>query len=126
MKNNILRRITGLCMSLIVSMSMSAIPVFSSEKEIAEKMDEDILSVTIPYDISFKVYLSEKAKSSAVISKNFNIENHSKKDVVVIMKTIHYTFNDKENSESSEVPITVDMMEKSGKKLLYMPLNRNL
>ncbi len=120
MKNRFFRKMVCLGLSAVVGLSMTATPIFGDEqKELTEKA-KDIVTVKTPYDISFEISLHKEMKQSLVISKEFEFENFGQDDAVVIINDLKYIFNDTENCEASNVPITSEIMEQSGKKLLFM------
>ena len=127
MKSKNLQRIIGVALSTVVAFSMSAMPVYSETKtkvlaEMQEEEAEDVLSVSLPFDMSFSICIVDKEQAALVASKSFNITNYGDDDVVVVVDSIHYVFNDAENCEASNVPITPEIMQKSDKKLLYMQM----
>ncbi len=127
MKSKNLQRIIGVALSTVVAFSMSAMPVYSETKtkvlaEMQEEEAEDVLSVSLPFDMSFSICIADKEQAALVASKSFNITNYGDDDVVVVVDAIHYVFNDAENCEASNVPITPEIMQKSDKKLLYMQM----
>ncbi len=124
MKNKRIQRFIGFCLSVAVGLSMSITPAFSQEaEEYKENLrTDDVFSVVLPDSIPFTIATIRDTKDSLIASQDFKIVNKDKRDIVVVMNYVYVIFSDKENCEISPVPVTSEIMERSGKKLLYMKM----